>query len=49
MTVFLLVMQIIFVLQDNAIIVLFESLTERFDFHDLSCILKYQQDVYSFS
>ena len=43
-------MQIIFVLQDNAIrlFLRFESLRELFAFHGLSYVLKYKLEVFLF-
>ena len=43
---FLLIMQVIFLLQYNAILFCRESLKEQVTFHNLSYILKHKHDIY---
>ena len=45
---FLLIMLTDFLLLDNIILFRLESLKEWFVFHDLNCVVKFRQDVYSF-
>ena len=49
LTLFLLLMQILFLQQDNGIRLCSELLKEWSDIHDLSCVLKFRMDFYSFS
>ena len=44
-TLFFLIIRITFLLQDNTILFRSESLKEWFVFHDLSCVLKWRQDI----
>ena len=48
LTLFLLIMQIDLLLQDNVILLRLESLNEWFVLYDLSCALKFRQGIYSF-
>ena len=43
------IMQIILLLQDNAIFLLLKSLKEQFVFHNLCCLLKFRQNIHFFS
>ena len=45
---FLLIMQIIFLMQDNVILLRLESLKEWLVFHELRCTFKCKQETYFF-